>query len=128
VRGKHVRPMKRGTIQIGCGIIVLWVSWPMISVFVAAVIASAWGCPLDEGGAHPCVVLGLDIGGLLYSMGVMGWLFIVTLPTGLIALVVLLVAVMIGALVKRRPAMTLSLVQAEESAEETPNPGPEADT
>jgi hypothetical protein len=115
--------MKQRTIQISCGIIALWIFLPMISVFVAAMIAKAWGCPLDEGSAHPCVVLGLDIGGLLYSMGVMGWLFLLTIPSGLIALVGLLINVIIDAKAKR----TLSLMQAEESGEETLNPGHQAD-
>ena len=92
----------------------------MVSVFVAGMIATAWDCPLDEGGVHSCVVLGHEIGGLLYSMGVMGWLFLVTMPSGLFALVVLLV---VNAKAKREAAMALSL-NAEESV---PNSGTQAD-
>ncbi|HEU4679729.1 MAG TPA: hypothetical protein VFS35_09435, partial [Terrimicrobiaceae bacterium] len=33
----------------------------------------------------PCIVFGTDIGRMLYTLGVMGWLSIVTVPTGVIA-------------------------------------------
>ena len=38
--------------------------------------------------ASPCIVNGNDMGEQLYSMGVMGWFMLVTIPTGLIALAV----------------------------------------
>lgn len=50
-------------------------------------IANAYGCRVDEGSAHPCIINGQDYGELLYSLGVMGWLMLVTLPTGLVAFV-----------------------------------------
>ena len=53
---------------------------PLVSVALSAVIAKALGCKLNECQSHPCKVLGIDIGPLLYSMHVMGWLMIVTLP------------------------------------------------
>jgi hypothetical protein len=77
---------------------------PAISVFVAYMIANAWDCQLDEGGVHPCVVFGRDIGELLYTMAVMGWFFFLTVPSGLIALVVLLIVVLI-ARAKRKQAV-----------------------
>ena len=46
------------------------------------------GCQVDEANAHPCMVLGHDIGGLLYDLGVMGWLMLVTIPTGAFALLI----------------------------------------
>ncbi|QDY68687.1 hypothetical protein [Qingshengfaniella alkalisoli] len=51
---------------------------PLISAFTAAMIAGSFGCRLDEGNAHPCVILGHDWGDLLYSMGVAFWLFFFT--------------------------------------------------
>ncbi|HTJ58144.1 MAG TPA: hypothetical protein VL418_11330 [Devosiaceae bacterium] len=68
---------------------------PVVSVLGAGLIADANGCALDEGGVHPCVVAGKDWGDLLYTMGVMGWLSLVSLPLGGIALVILAVAVFI---------------------------------
>jgi len=89
--------MKKKTILVGYGIIVLWMILPMISVFTAGAIAEASGCALDEGSAHSCIVSGTDIGDTLYTMFVMGWMFFLTVPTGLVALVVFTVI----ALVKR---------------------------
>lgn len=51
---------------------------PVISVALAGLIASANDCDLHEGFIQPCVVLGRDIGGLLYTMTVMGWLMLIS--------------------------------------------------
>ena len=88
--------MKKRTAQIGCGLIVLWMLLPMISVLVAYTIADVWNCQVDEGGVHPCVVAGQDIGEALYTMGVMGWFFFLTFPSGLVALIVLLIVVLVA--------------------------------
>jgi hypothetical protein len=41
---------------------------------------------VDEGSVHPCIINGHDYGELLYSLGVMGWFMLVTIPGGLVAL------------------------------------------
>ncbi|HLX70642.1 MAG TPA: hypothetical protein VKV04_13530 [Verrucomicrobiae bacterium] len=84
------RPVKIG---IGYGVILLWMFLPMIPVFIAAAIASHYGCQVDEGGTHPCIVFGKDIGGKLYEMGVMGWFGLLTFPSGLLALLLFSVVV-----------------------------------
>lgn len=80
----------------------LWMLLPMISVLSSSLIAEALGCRVDEGGTYPCVVLGLDIGGWLSTLFVMGWLFFLTVPTGLLALLVLLIVVLVGARARRK--------------------------
>jgi len=60
---------------------------PILSALLAGAIASATGARLDEGNSHPCIILGHDFGGLLYALFVVFWLAIVTLPTGLLAIV-----------------------------------------
>lgn len=55
---------------------------PLISVVIAGEIATANGCDLDEGSIHPCVVDGEDIGDTLYTLGMMGWFMLVTIPVG----------------------------------------------
>lgn len=52
---------------------------PLVSVVLAGLIADLNGCGLHEGFAQPCIVAGVDIGGLLYTMAVMGWLMLVSL-------------------------------------------------
>ena len=63
---------------------------PLFSVLFTAAMASAFDCRVDEGSVHPCIVAGIDIGGLLYTTGVMGWLMLVSLPLAALALVWLL--------------------------------------
>ncbi len=52
---------------------------PMLSVISAGMIASLNGCELHEGMPQPCMVSGRDIGGILHTMTVMGWLMLVSL-------------------------------------------------
>jgi hypothetical protein len=85
--------MKRRFINIGYGIIVLWMIWPLVPVMFAGIVATSCGCKVDEGSVHPCIVLGKDIGELLYGMSMMGWFAIGTFPSGMIALAIFSVIV-----------------------------------
>jgi hypothetical protein len=69
-------------------VIVVLAALPVLSVTVAGLVASANGCRLDEGGAHPCVIAGTDYGDTLYTLGVLGWLMLASLPLGVMALLV----------------------------------------
>jgi hypothetical protein len=60
---------------------------PIISVALTALLANIFHCHVDEGSVHPCPALGMDIGGLLYGMGVMGWFALMTFPAMIAALV-----------------------------------------
>ena len=71
-------------LLIGYAVIALFTGWPILSVVIAGTIASWNGCTLHEGFVNPCVVNGRDIGGTLYSMGVMGWFMLATIPIGAI--------------------------------------------
>src|SRR5215831_5897241 len=64
---------------------------PIGSVMLCGAIANAYGCKVDEGSVHPCVIGGHDYGELLYSLGVMGWFMLVTIPGGLVAFVTWLI-------------------------------------
>jgi hypothetical protein len=46
---------------------------------------------VDEGSVHPCTIRGHDYGQLLYTLGVLGWLMLVTLPGGALALMIWLI-------------------------------------
>jgi hypothetical protein len=65
---------------------------PAISVSLTYVIASALGCSVNEGGATPCPFMGVDLGETLVTMMVLGWLGLLTLPVGGVALAVWLAA------------------------------------
>jgi hypothetical protein len=76
-------------------LIVLLALAPVGSVVACGLIANAHGCRVDEGSAHPCVINGKDYGQLLYTLGVMGWLMLVTLPAGVCAFVLWLIVLLV---------------------------------
>src|SRR5678815_3495036 len=61
-------------------VIVAFAFAPIGSVMLCAAIANAYGCKVDEGSVHPCIINGHDYGELLYSLGVLGWFMLVTIP------------------------------------------------
>ena len=68
---------------------------PVGSVVACGLIANAHGCRVDEGSVHPCVINGKDYGQLLYTLGVLGWLMLVTLPAGALVFVLWLIVLII---------------------------------
>lgn len=73
-------------------LIVLVAAGPVIGALLAGLVAEANGCVLNEGDAHPCLILGMDVGPTLYTLFVLAWFGMMTLPLGAIALVVWFVA------------------------------------
>jgi hypothetical protein len=72
-------------------LIVLVALAPVGSVVTCGLIANAHGCKVDEGSVHPCIINGHDYGQLLYTLGVLGWLMLVTIPGGVFAFVIWLI-------------------------------------
>ena len=68
---------------------------PVGSVVACGLIANAHGCKVDEGSVHPCIVNGQDYGQLLYTLGVLGWLMLVTIPGGVFAFIVWLIVLIL---------------------------------
>jgi hypothetical protein len=75
---------------------------PIGSVMLCAGIANAYGCKVDEGSVHPCIINGHDYGEFLYSLGVMGWFMLVTLPGGFFAFVGWLILFIVHRASRRR--------------------------
>lgn len=57
---------------------------PIVSVLLVGLVANSLGCRVDEGSVHPCIFCGIDIGPVLYVMGVSGWFMLVSLPVAAI--------------------------------------------
>ena len=93
----------RGLV-LGYAVIAVLAGWPIASVVIAGAIASWNGCTLHEGFANPCLVYGRDIGGMLYSMGVMGWFMIATIPLGIIVFVLWTLGWIVWTVKERRKA------------------------
>lgn len=65
------------------GIILLGI-FPILIAMLAGLITQLFGQTLNEGNPPDIPI----IGGILYSMGVMGWFAMLTIPCALIALVI----------------------------------------
>jgi hypothetical protein len=76
-------------------LIILVALAPVGSVFACAVIGNAHGCRVDEGSVHPCMINGKDYGQLLYTLGMMGWLMLVTLPAGVFVFMIWLIVLIL---------------------------------
>lgn len=83
----HMRNKLNTPLLVG-GLSILVAIFPAIPTLVAVLIAKANNCTLHEGFRNPCLVLGVDIGQLLYPMGVSMWLVILSVPVGLLGLLV----------------------------------------
>lgn len=83
-------------ILIGVGLL------PALSAASAAMIANAAGCTLHEGSVNPCVIVGYDWGRALYTMGVLGWLMLISLPIAAVGGIGLILIVLIAAFRKLR--------------------------
>ncbi|ODT80726.1 MAG: hypothetical protein ABS76_14740 [Pelagibacterium sp. SCN 64-44] len=80
---------------LALAVILLFALAPLISVYVASAIAEAHHCPLNEGSVNSCLVGGMDLGPLLYTLFVLGWFMLATLPLGGGALLVWLASLII---------------------------------
>jgi hypothetical protein len=97
---RRMDPRLRNVIVYG--IIVSWTAFPIVCVLVVMAVSAICGCTVNESSPLPCVVFGVDIGRGLYILGVMGWLGIVTLPSGGIAFALYTVFVVAELLISRR--------------------------
>jgi hypothetical protein len=76
-------------------LILLFALAPVIGVVLSSWLADANGCTLHEGGINSCVILGVDWGELFYTLFVLGWFMLATLPLGAGAVIVLVVVLII---------------------------------
>jgi hypothetical protein len=93
--------MHKRRMVFALAVILLFGAFPLLSTLLAVLFAETFGCSLNEGFVSPCVVFGLDFGGLLYPMGLAAWFVIFTVPLAGLALLVWLV-VLVVLLFKRR--------------------------
>src|SRR6516165_1804239 len=85
--GKPPKRFPRFWYLLALVVILAFAFAPIGSVMLCGAIANAYGWKVDEASVHPCIINGHDYGELLYSLGVMGWLMLATIPLGLVAVV-----------------------------------------
>jgi hypothetical protein len=76
-------------------LLALYTVAPILSVLTASGVASLAGAKLDEGASHPCIILGHDFGDLLYTMFLFGWFALLTVPSGLLAMLVFTIILLV---------------------------------
>lgn len=74
---------------------------PLLVAVGAGALGSALGCTVNEGGASPCLVAGVDIGDALNSLFTMGWFSILTLPFAAIGFLAGLLVAILDAMRRR---------------------------
>ncbi|MEO8205287.1 MAG: hypothetical protein ABI615_03845 [Chthoniobacterales bacterium] len=80
--------MKRWIINtIAYALIALWTLWPVVSVCLAFFMAWLGNATVDEGSMHPCIIAGHDYGETVYTLFVLGWFGMWTIPTGVLAFI-----------------------------------------
>jgi len=89
---------------LGLVLILLLAAAPILVAVGAGTYAANHGCVLHEGFVNPCIVDGKDVGQTLYQLGVLGWFAIATVPLGLGAAAILIVAWIVVAVTARKRA------------------------
>ena len=97
----HELRLKRIAV-VYVGIVFLGIA-PLLMTFMAGSTAHAFGCRVDEASDHACMILGLDLGSLLSSLAILGWLAIVTIPISAILLISVTIFFAIRK-IRKRPA------------------------
>jgi hypothetical protein len=96
-------PLSPGKSFLRGALIVIALAFSPIAVtYTAGLIALLIGCDLNEASVHPCPLLGVNIGPLLYGMGLAVWFVSLTVLAGLLALVVLVIIFIVRTLGARR--------------------------
>jgi hypothetical protein len=86
---------------------------PFIATMIAGTIADANGCVLHEGFVNPCIINGEDRGDDLYTIGMLGFFAIGTIPLAVMVAVGYILIIVIIAIIqsarRRRAANDLQL-------------------
>jgi len=67
-----------------CIAITIYTFGPLFVSMLAGLLGFCLGCNINEAGTDNCIRLGIPFGNFLSILGMMGWLSIITLPTGII--------------------------------------------
>lgn len=76
--GALAAPARAGRRVLRVLALLVWL--PALLFASGFALAHLTGCRVSEATTYPCPVGGLDIGGLLYALLMMGWLLIPLLP------------------------------------------------
>lgn len=80
--GRFIRQYKFPLLVIVTSVVVAVL--PLVSALLSSLIADLADCPLNEGAVNACQIGVWEVGELLYTMFVMGWLMLVSIPLGML--------------------------------------------
>lgn len=80
--GRFIRQYKFPLLVIITSVVVA--ALPLVSVLVSSLLAAIADCPLNEGTVNACQLGSFEIGELLYTLFVAGWLMFVSIPLGML--------------------------------------------
>jgi hypothetical protein len=69
---------------------------PIGIVLAVGIIGNVLDCVVDESGTSVCMLLGVDIGGMLATIGILGWFALITIPIGVVIGALFLILLVIG--------------------------------
>lgn len=68
-------------------VILFWTVLPFLSILLSGLIAKMFGIKnVNEGSAPHCIFMGINVGKIVFQLFVGGWYSLITLPTGIMAL------------------------------------------
>ena len=76
---------KLGNAAVWIGVVLMFA--PIAISLSAGLTASLLGCELHEGFVNACQLGGLEIGEILYTAGLFGWLSLATLPLSFVLII-----------------------------------------
>lgn len=80
----YLHPMSTSSIILTYLAIALFGMSPILLAVFSGTIAKWLGCTVNESKTYPCVRWGFDFGKLLYTMFVLGWLSLMTMPIAMV--------------------------------------------
>jgi hypothetical protein len=109
--------LERRLIWIAYSALLLFTIAPILSAFLADLIAAIFGANLYRERV-PCLMGSYDLGPLLYTMSGYGWLMLLTLPVGIILILALTISLVVARrLDSKRKAQLAATVESAEKHE-----------
>jgi hypothetical protein len=96
----------------GAAIVIALALSPIAVSYTAGLIAVAIGCDLNEASVHPCPLLAVNVGPLLYGMGLAVWFVALTVAAGLVGLLVLAIVWIVRVVKARRAKVDATAAKA----------------
>lgn len=86
--------MRKVLYLFGFGLLFLCLL-PVLLALLGLGVASVAGCAVDASTTHPCLILGADLGETLYTLTMLHWFGLITLPLAVVPLLLILLMALV---------------------------------